>query len=546
MARNLLFGAPIDIFGKYLDRKDYYPLSQVHPDSQDGLYHAFKKTIINRIESRLQKKFGHLFPAVRQIMSQDQVLISGSYIIQAILGVKWEESDIDFYTVYQPENHKPAIDQFFEKYSQFYCDLVSSRGPEIEAYHRLSNSIKIVNEYDDNRGGLPVGRCLLVDDDLSDENDSDNGDDSSDSSDDHHDDLRGRFQVIQCQLSDQTDHIEGLKNMIHQTFDFDICKNIFYYDQNQQPQLSIYKAQEIITKITTFRVTQNPTKNLLRFAKYHYRGFNFLYHGKKIEDLDSLIQALYQDREIQMIDVITPDKIKIKSSFLYKSRKIVEEKDDHICYEINDRRIISSYNLEFKSNSPIDPNLNQKEVQIYLKGDELKSSFHIIKKIRVNPDGLTLHIRVRKCYNHQYCWSRKDQEERYIETKYKDLEPKPIYQKECDSTNCYLHQLDEIPDHLHLGSSIFLFSKDLKLWKLFESHNLRYQLQISSDLSVKKGVYLRYREPYANHLNRQTIQDFIPQDLTKMHWRCSKTTKKVSSYCHSREASLVPIEQNSK
>jgi hypothetical protein len=57
-----------------------------------------KKVIIYRIEYKLKLIFQDDYTKFRTILNNDNIVISGSFLIQVILGCDWEHSDIDMFT----------------------------------------------------------------------------------------------------------------------------------------------------------------------------------------------------------------------------------------------------------------------------------------------------------------------------------------------------------------------------------------------------------------------------------------------------------------
>lgn len=86
-----------------------------------------------------------------------------------------------------------------------------------------------------------------------------------------------RLQTI---LIDIEPNFHTLTNYIMNSFDLNICKNVFYYDTDGC-HLNIKKAFEIIDKKTNFCFNPTCSEPLKRYIKYKERGFTFI-EDKKI------------------------------------------------------------------------------------------------------------------------------------------------------------------------------------------------------------------------------------------------------------------------
>jgi len=80
------------------------------------------------------------------------------------------------------------------------------------------------------------------------------------------------IQIIQAKV--ENDH-NKMNEFIHDTFDFDICKNI-YYINNGKEYLNILKLNDILNKISEFKIGYRVGSSIQRYEKYTKRGFNII------------------------------------------------------------------------------------------------------------------------------------------------------------------------------------------------------------------------------------------------------------------------------
>jgi hypothetical protein len=69
---------------------------------------------------------------------------------------------------------------------------------------------------------------------------------------------------------------DELIQFILDEYDFDICKNAFWFNQSGEPRIYINNLFGIVNKQTTFNYTINEEKSKNRKDKYMKRGFVFL------------------------------------------------------------------------------------------------------------------------------------------------------------------------------------------------------------------------------------------------------------------------------
>lgn len=215
--------------------------------------------IISIMIKKLMSIFGDQYNNLKLILTRLGAVISGSFILQCILDETWD-SDIDFY-VSDLDNDinrgKSELDYFFyENYLQYnYRDitnyscnltitsirdylLVKNSNPEVK------NAILATNVY----AHRPYGKTITVNDVV--------------------------YDVCKLQCIKINCRRDQLIQFIVHDYDFDLCKNVFYFTDS--PHLYIHSLQDIINKTTKFKFTTNKYASKERKLKYEKRGFKFL------------------------------------------------------------------------------------------------------------------------------------------------------------------------------------------------------------------------------------------------------------------------------
>ena len=186
-----------------------------------------KKKIISTIHERLKKVLNIQYETFIKYISKNYISISGSFIIQCILGEYYEESDIDMYSYLIMEEH-----MFFDIFSME--SLTEMQKQMFADYGCLPDIASIINEK------LENGHKLQ--------------------------------QIVMNSTKIKT--LEQLKNFVLSSFDFNICKNLFSIIDGKE-YLYIHSLWNIINKhdiITTVKFDRQVPN---RIEKYKKRGFNF-------------------------------------------------------------------------------------------------------------------------------------------------------------------------------------------------------------------------------------------------------------------------------
>lgn len=213
-----------------------------------------KQNLINEINHRLSDIFGDKLNAFKELMKNTCSVISGSFLIQCLLDEYWENSDIDIYipmkenNIYQPTKHMSYIKSDVDNF-MFY--MMSFHGSHSNYEGEISDYIKYVRTY------YP-SKIVEIMEDGSIRNTFDN----EKSKNSHY-----NVQIIGLDI-DKT--YPSVKSFIDETFDFTICKNVYYYNGTDNVALS--NLHEIFTRETNFISTRYLSSSIQRYHKYKQKG----------------------------------------------------------------------------------------------------------------------------------------------------------------------------------------------------------------------------------------------------------------------------------
>lgn len=196
-----------------------------------------KKYIIDKINERLFEIFGDRLSDFKQCLKNTGAVISGSFLLQCVLNERWEGSDIDIYVPIIGNNIsrieggyiKSALDDFMH----YEMKLDGSHDNYAE---EINNNIKWVRNYRKH----------------------------------FNDQSSTTIQIIGLYIDK---NIESLQYEIDQMFDFDLCKNIYYY--NGRDNIILSNLYDICNKMTHFKSSRLLRSSLERYHKYKRRGFTF-------------------------------------------------------------------------------------------------------------------------------------------------------------------------------------------------------------------------------------------------------------------------------
>lgn len=211
-----------DVFYKiveFLDPADVISACRAFGPKKN-LFDKYLESVPRVIDRRFRDHFGDHFPKFRAIMSENKTGVSGSFVLQKILGVKWPNSDIDFYQ--DDRTNKCDFRSFLEE----FC-----------GEHPLLSQVS-----------YPHNDILCVE--------------TFPSKSEFH-----QFQLITI----SENHFQDLWKRIQGMFDLNVCTNMFYYDVSGNPRVHIGFIRDILTKKTKLSGKVPPDEG--RILKYEARGF---------------------------------------------------------------------------------------------------------------------------------------------------------------------------------------------------------------------------------------------------------------------------------
>jgi hypothetical protein len=248
---NPICGDCVDIVAKFLDPMDIINVCKAYHFNwkRPVLHKLFKDSVCRRIDDFFRSYFGERYQDFKKVMIKSETVISGSFILQMILGETWKDSDIDMYLLHEKNKESQNaygtwltnLENFF--YTDHNWDISVDRaharydGMFLDA--KKTTRMESIREYDSKRP-----------------------------------DSFRYFQVI-------TLCAESVRTMIEKHYDFRICKNGFYYDE-EGCHIWITAIRDIVEKKTIFEAGWNHEYSMRRAEKYTKRGFTFI--SRKLEN----------------------------------------------------------------------------------------------------------------------------------------------------------------------------------------------------------------------------------------------------------------------
>lgn len=252
MNRALVCGDYVDIVAKFLSPMDIINVCEAYHLNwkRPVLHQRFKESVCRKIDDFFRDYFGERYSEFRSIMISSGTVVSGSFILQMILGETWKNSDIDMYLLAKGNEGSGTfhgipttkLEDFF--YSDHNGDLYVERPtPRYDALFKerkkgksyLEIGMQNIREYESRKP-----------------------------------ELFNYFQVIT--FSGEGEKIEFVKRMIQKHYDFSICKNGFYYDEDGC-HIWLTNIRAIVEKKEVFRQGYSYRASLGRARKYIERGF---------------------------------------------------------------------------------------------------------------------------------------------------------------------------------------------------------------------------------------------------------------------------------
>jgi hypothetical protein len=199
---------------------------------------------MDQVEKRIQEVFGQHTNAFKNLLERTGAVISGSFIIQAILDETWDKSDIDVFIPIR--NMKSPSDNPSSEIEEWLLNDVKTPMKDYYAACR----------YGDNMAGG------------------------------HHIQWIRNFKLNDSQI--QLVHVDVTADEITQyilnSFDFSICKNVYSVDKNvySVDKLVVTDMDGILTKTFNFAYAGNIFGSIRRMQKYSERGFKIAFNKRKL------------------------------------------------------------------------------------------------------------------------------------------------------------------------------------------------------------------------------------------------------------------------
>ncbi len=199
-------------------------------------YNMYKEfsPVVYGVNKKLFEIFGDKADEFKNIMAETNAVISGSFIIQKLLGGNYENSDID---IYLPANRGLGKSPFSvpkTKFTNFFRKVM-----------------KWTNYTDNDHYGANISKYLI----------------------EYVRTYKENGYIVQFIYLNVDNNINAVYDYIKMNFDFDICKNIYYY--NGEDNVILYNSDQIFNKYTEFKACERLCNSIERYYKYMERGFMF-------------------------------------------------------------------------------------------------------------------------------------------------------------------------------------------------------------------------------------------------------------------------------
>lgn len=243
------------VLSEKLGCKDIWNLLKVteYESTKTKLGKLLYPRCILEIKNRLKKMLGESYDEFVSVLSRTGAVISGSFIVQCLLGEEWN-TDIDIFVpmignkIGKTDHDNPTTevdDLLFQKFHMVSYQAGCRYGHDID-----DEKIKWVRTFSKTQVYRRdvQGRFERI-------------------TDVHREKLGYNFQVVLVNVEK-----EKLCEFIIENFDFDIVKNTFTFSDND---LKILKLQEIFDKRTEFKVGDRFGSSVQRAIRYEKNGFVF-------------------------------------------------------------------------------------------------------------------------------------------------------------------------------------------------------------------------------------------------------------------------------
>jgi len=257
----------------YLCPNDLIILLKLFPSKIKQILQAYETNSTEIIDNWFKLYFKTKYPEFVKQMWKNKAIISGSFILQCIWNETWEESDIDIFIPIQNVQLKNTNSQngrtpitlleefLYTDHSNCYTYNASRYGSafsrkdlDVIRNYKRGQSKKRKSTFGDSLKLNPCTNSVI-------------------------------FQTILVKTSPT---ISKITEFMYKNFDFNICKNVFYYDENGKAHIQLSNKYQIMTHQTEFnaKISCDETFykrifiDLKRYNKYNHNGVKFIPNNK--------------------------------------------------------------------------------------------------------------------------------------------------------------------------------------------------------------------------------------------------------------------------
>jgi hypothetical protein len=237
-----------------------------------------EKNTANKIEKKFRELFGKFYDDFVYIFEKSECRISGSFVLQNLLGEFWENSDIDIFTHSIP---KINFDYVYDWDDVNDWDDINEK--PIKKKEKKEKNNKDINQCDESKSNIFDFLLYKLNCQIKKSCSDKYNNIAIQKKGDFHTDAI--IDVNDTNINNQKLQLISIKKEVYLEkcifdFDFDICKNICFV-KNGQFYVKIYKIREVFDKKFKFSYN-NSFKTIQRTEKYIKRGFNIIFDKEQI------------------------------------------------------------------------------------------------------------------------------------------------------------------------------------------------------------------------------------------------------------------------
>lgn len=273
---------PTSIYNLSLTTKTFMPII-----IQSNMMH---NSIINNVNDNLYKMFDNKTKEFKNLLEKYKCVISGSFIVQSIIDEYWEGSDIDIYfpidDTFISNDENTIVETDLDKFICAIPNMVEEHAgstyggtdvPEIKwcrtyvVEYKKGNMLKpwkiqiIFVDLDRKIKDIDDDDELFLDDMAPSINEIEINSKKND-------EISDKVNKTETNLVSDNQLNTDLWSYIKKSFDFNICKNMYYFDFVDDCFKS-YRLKDVITRNTKLSL-KAPNNNIIsRYEKYTNRGF---------------------------------------------------------------------------------------------------------------------------------------------------------------------------------------------------------------------------------------------------------------------------------